>query len=282
MEKMENGGFSPLKGIFLLLAALISWLIIGPVLAISMLPVLEKLPDAIALYAAIHVPYIMLFLALIIGARLMGASLRMLLAGTHPFRWRYAIICGAAYAAFMALAAPIAGGIERSSVAFKDFLIFLIPVLLATPLQAISEEVLFRALPARITCGWRLPSTPLSALPLAIIGGLLFTLPHLGNAEVVASKGILPVLYYFLWGALAMALGIAADGFEAAAAMHVANNLFIALVVNYRGSSMPLMSLFISEQAGGIVSLIETIIIYGIIMIISLRCGCIADRDNRR
>ena len=100
--------------------------------------------------------------------------------------------------------------------------------------------------------------------------------PHLGNTEVQdASTMILPMLYYFIWGALAMAFSLATDGFEAPTAMHAVNNTFIALAVNYEGSSMPTEALFIRADAGTAATLAETIAIFAILFIFAYRKGYI-------
>ena len=149
-------------------------------------------------------------------------------------------------------------------------------ILMLTPIQTVSEEIFFRVLPAKIAYRDDAPATILQSLPLIFISGFIFMVPHLGNTEVQdASTMILPMLYYFIWGALAMAFSLATDGFEAPAAMHAVNNTFIALAVNYEGSSMPTEALFIRADAGTAVTLAETIAIFAILFIFAYRKGYI-------
>jgi len=106
--------------------------------------------------------------------------------------------------------------------------------LVITPLQSFVEELLFR-----VTL-WRMLDQRLkSNLLIALISGLFFTLFHLANLEVIqAAVVILPLLYYFLAGFFFMLMTTTFRGGEAAIGAHVGNNLFLALFVNYQGSSL--------------------------------------------
>lgn len=280
MEKQEEDRFNAVLCVLTLVVALTCWLAIGPVAALVAMRLMLSLPESlqgVAMYIGVHVPYILMFLSLLLSSKfLLKGNLRKLLSGSAGvFRFRFAFQIGAIYLLLMAVISPLAsGGVERSGTGLSEYLPFIIPVLILTPLQTISEEVFFRALPARIAYKDRLPESWLESIPLAVISGIIFTIPHLWNAEVTnASSMVIPVLCYFLWGSLAMLLSLATDGFEASTAMHTANNLFIALVINYRGSSMPTQTLLIADSAGSIATLIETILVFSIIYIICLRSG---------
>jgi hypothetical protein len=59
------------------------------------------------------------------------------------------------------------------------------------------------------------------------------------------------LVFYALFGGLVTALSIATGGFEPALAIHAANNLFVALICNYQGSSLPSLPLLTTTKAIG-------------------------------
>ncbi len=257
-----------------LLISLMLWMGIGPVLSVLYLSWPSSAEGWLGVlqgYITIHIPFITLFLGLLSGCRLiMGIRLGKLLS-PEGFRWRYAAEAGLIYLLISVLSTlSHIGNIEINSLPLSQRLAFVIPVLLLTPMQSVSEEIVFRALPARIAYGETLPGSPLKALPFSIVSGLLFLIPHLGNPEITKSEDtVLPMLYYFLWGAAAAYLALETGGFEAPCAMHVANNLYIALIVNYPDSAMPVEALFEDRTpASGIMTLIYAlaafIIIHGL------------------
>lgn len=282
MEKKENSDLNPVLCVLVLILALVSWLSIGPIAALVAMRAMTSLPESLqplSLYIGIHVPYIFMFLALFLGSRfVLKRSISSLLAGGHhPLRKGFILETGGIYLAFLiAVSLLFAGRTSRNAAPIQETLLFVIPVLLLTPLQAVSEEIFFRVLPAKIAYRDDAPATLSQSIPLILISGFIFMVPHLGNAEVQdAANMILPMLYYFIWGALAMALSLATDGFEAPAAIHAVNNMFIALAVNYEGSSMPTEALFIRADAGTAMTLAETIAIFAILFIFSCRKGYI-------
>lgn len=118
--------------------------------------------------------------------------------------------------------------------------VFVPAVLLLTPLQAATEELVFR--------GYLMQSLrTFTRRPLLIVAlsSLLFVLPHLWNPE--AQHGVLVALNYT---AIAVFLAVVTlrDGrLELAIGAHTANNVFIALVANYPDSTLNTPSLFISD-----------------------------------
>jgi membrane protease YdiL (CAAX protease family) len=78
---------------------------------------------------------------------------------------------------------------------------------------------------------------------LSAISGFLFMVPHFLNPEARINYGLMG-FYYFFIGAV-MAYVTLRDGrLELALGLHVANNLFSALVANYTVTVMPTPSLF--------------------------------------
>ena len=112
----------------------------------------------------------------------------------------------------------------------SEFCRFLPFVLLLTPMQCLSEELVFR--------GYVLQGTaPLvrNAWLLAGLNGFLFMLPHLWNPGV-QDDFIVMALYYFSVGFLLAILTIRTNSLELAIGTHVGTNLSCALVTNYAKS----------------------------------------------
>ena len=278
MEWRDTGETA--KGMGVLLTALFSWLIIGPLAAAAFMSAAKHFPpllSALSGYIAVNIPHIMMFLSFVISLRLIMKTgiVKIITSGRHPLRISYALQIAAIYIVFMAADSLLSvQTISPGSASTAEKLIFIIPVLLITPVQALAEEILFRALPLRIAYGNRRPEKILEGLPIILMTGILFTLPHMRNPEVAASSSLLPLLYYFLWGSLAMFLALAADGFEAPSAMHMANNIFIAIAVNYEASPLPTASFFISGSVPSTLrSIAGSVIIFAVIYIFSLRRG---------
>ena len=134
----------------------------------------------------------------------------------------------------------------RIEYAFEPAAFFsLLPlVLIFTPLQSTVEELVFRAYIGR---GLRMRGLPVYVI--SIISGILFLLLHLMNPEIAAYR-TQPFLYiyYFLFGAAMMALGLIDGGFELPIGIHCANNLFTVLVVNYPSTAIPSAPVFLASH----------------------------------
>ena len=125
---------------------------------------------------------------------------------------------------------------------------FAIASLLFIPLQSATEEIIVRGymnqgLGQYIKSPW----------VVFFITSLFFMALHLGNPEATSSadKGtymhILTVSSYFLFGYLLCVLVYFEGGLETAIGVHVANNLFAAVFINYEGSVLPTPSVYIVE-----------------------------------
>lgn len=264
--------FSPAMAFIVILLALVCWMNIGPLLSLTltMIPVLGN-DQLIGLteFMFRHIPYILMFLALAFGSRfLLKTKMTELISGAYEKPdLKIALSSFILYMAMLVLFSAIsAKSIHIDSSPVKQKALFIIPVLVCTPMQVIAEELFFRALPARLVYHNRLPETALEGIPITLVSGLLFTIPHLGNPEVTStSDGKIAIIYYFLWGMGAMALALYTKGFEMPIAMHLANNIYCALIVNYANSAMPTKAIFINERpSSSIVLLFQAIVIYAV------------------
>lgn len=120
------------------------------------------------------------------------------------------------------------------------FLLFLPVVLVLTTLQASVEELFFR--------GHLLQGTGLLTRrrwALVAVTAVLFAAPHLGNREL--ASGFLPLtLYYLAFGVFLGVVTVWDNRLELAIGVHVANNLFGALLFTFEGSSLQTPAIFTS------------------------------------
>jgi membrane protease YdiL (CAAX protease family) len=136
------------------------------------------------------------------------------------------------------------------------WLFFLPFVLVLTPIQTSAEELLFR--------GYLLQGTGRlthSVSILCILNGVLFSLPHMLNPEVVANPGSALLLFanYSLTGAVLALFTLRDNRLELALGAHASNNLFTGLIVNYKDSALTTPSILtnpVLDAASGLVALI--------------------------
>lgn len=254
----------------MLMLSLFSWLILGPVLSVAYSGIADP-SSFLYSYIRIHIPFIVLFLALwMLSESLMGKGLLGIAGITGP---RDIAIPFAAQIAVLAAFSML----EWKDIAFDAFLpLQVIPVIAITSIQAFSEEIVFRALPMRIAYGEELPrDIRHSAVPVAA-SGAVFLIAHLRNQEIaLSSDALFPIIYYAFWGASAMALSIRTGSFASSVAMHAANNIYIALAVNYKGSTMPTHALFLSLRSqSDILLLAKAAVSFITVYLVSRRTTC--------
>ncbi len=265
--------FSPILAAIVMVLSMVCWLNFGPLLSFWFYHLEENvLPrsfDNILDYLIVVGTYIPFFIALFISSNLvLKTPLRYLLSPDgKKYRYLYSLYVGLVYLAFCLVFELFnIRYIHIDRTPLIDKLKLLPFILVLTPMQSISEEILFRALPARFAYKDKLPNTFSSGFALTLISGLVFLLPHILNVEVQENRiPVISCIYYFLWGALAMALALYSGGFEAPVAMHIVNNLFVALIVNKEGSSMPTNAVFVNTDPvfSNLISLIQLLILFG-------------------
>jgi len=138
----------------------------------------------------------------------------------------------------------------------ERFLPFLIVGLILIPIQTASEELLFR--------GYSMQGLSLlvrSPIVLALISGLIFTLPHLANPELSAGFWLVAPQYFVVGFALAV-ITLTDNGLELALGVHTVNNLFVGLVATFPDSAIQGETLFVSNTIDPVYSLISVIVVY--------------------
>lgn len=196
------------------------------------------------------------FIALNAGALIGFAGLVVAMAAIHrrrlmslvtpyaKFDWRRAGEGFAVWFAFAALASAIESALFPGRYRFtfnpETFFLFAAIALCLTPLQAASEELLFR--------GYVMQGVGLVVkrpIVIAVISSVIFTLPHLSNPEV-ASHAVLVPASYFVMGLTLAAVTLKDGRLEAAIGLHAANNLFTGLIANYEASALTTDAIFTS------------------------------------
>ena len=129
----------------------------------------------------------------------------------------------------------------RLSFNAERFFPFLVPVLVLTPLQAATEELVFR--------GYLMQALGLlTGRPalIAIVSSLAFTAMHLWNPEVGLHGVAIMAANYFVVGILLSTVALRDGRLELAIGLHAVNNVFSALVANSEGSAFKTESIFTS------------------------------------
>ncbi len=137
----------------------------------------------------------------------------------------------------------------------ERFFLFLVLVLVLTPIQAGTEELVFRAYAMQgLALLTRRPAL------VAIASSLIFTAPHLLNREVHEHGVLVMAANYFAIGMLLATITLRDGRLELAIGLHAMNNVFLALVANYEGSALTTESVFTARELDPMYSLITLII----------------------
>jgi membrane protease YdiL (CAAX protease family) len=246
-EQRTSGADVRPRLVIIFLFALACWLIVGTLLK-------SLIAQFVSPYLAANTPFIVLALALIAAVYLLFPRPPRSLFTDHPrFRIKILLAGFGVYFGISLLFLSLSYCINPTSLLpyrapLHKRLIFILLALVITPIQTSSEEVLLRILPVRILQ----PDTLRSSWPVSIISALLFVLPHLSNRELSAgNSALVVVLYYALFALVITMCSLRLGGFELALGVHAANNLFVAIFVNYSGSSLPSTPLWTSLRPVG-------------------------------
>ena len=146
---------------------------------------------------------------------------------------------------------------DRYYVSFdpERFFVFLALVLVLTPIQAGTEELVFRAYAMQgLGLLTRRPAL------VAVASSLVFTVPHLLNPEVHEYGVLIMAANYFAIGLLLATITLRDGRLELAIGLHAVNNVFLALIANYEGSALTTESIFTARELDPVYSLVTMII----------------------
>lgn len=137
----------------------------------------------------------------------------------------------------------------------ERFVPFLAAVLVLTPIQCATEELVFR--------GYAMQGFGLLTRRPAVIAAassLAFTVPHLLNPEVGHHGVIIMAANYFVLGMLLASVTLRDGRLELAIGLHAVNNVFLALIANYEGSALTTESIFTARELDPVYSLVTMIV----------------------
>ena len=137
----------------------------------------------------------------------------------------------------------------------ERFFLFFVLVLVLTPIQAGTEELVFRAYAMQgLALLTRRPAL------IAVASSLIFTAPHLLNPEVHEHGVLIMAANYFVIGMLLATITLRDGRLELAIGLHAVNNVFLALIANYEGSALTTESIFTARELDPVYSLVTMII----------------------
>ena len=135
------------------------------------------------------------------------------------------------------------------------FFAFLALVLVLTPIQAGTEELVFRGYAMQgLALLTRRPAV------IAVASSVIFTVPHLLNPEVHQYGVLIMAANYFAIGMLLATVTLRDGRLELAVGLHAVNNVFLALVANYEGSALTTESIFTATELDPVYSLVTLVI----------------------
>jgi|SRR5262245_4221899 len=136
-----------------------------------------------------------------------------------------------------------------------EFLVFLALVLVLTPIQTTTEELVFR--------GYAMQGLGLLTrrpVLVALASSLTFMVLHLLNPEVQEHGVLIMAANYFAIGMLLATITLRDGRLELAIGLHAVNNVFLALVANYEGSALTTESIFTARELDPVYSLVTIVI----------------------
>jgi hypothetical protein len=210
-------------------------------------------------FVAINLSIFMMLAGLAVTVKLIHRrSLRSLISSEDRFDWARAaraavvwVVLAAAVAVLEHLIYP-----ERYYLSFNPdrFFIYLVLVLVLTPLQCFVEELVFRGYVMQgLSLLTRRP------LVIAVLSSIAFTIPHLLNPEVLEHGAAIMAANYFAIGMLLATITLRDGRLELAIGLHAVNNVFLALIANYEGSVLATESVFTARELDPVYSLVTLI-----------------------
>lgn len=202
--------------------------------------------DPIADFATLGLTFVALFLALWVAIRYIHKRPFLSLTTPHRtlrwsrlwqgFKWQIILIITT-----VIIEELIYPGTYHYTLDPTQFYIFFLLTLLFIPLQATSEELLMRGYFLQ-----GLAHFTRHPIILILINGLVFMALHFANPEI--EHGLPIWLSYFSWGAFLTFITLKDNSAELAIGIHVANNMFASIFVNYEGSALPTNTVLTAQE----------------------------------
>lgn len=234
------------------------WLVLGYVP--YLLLVGTGLSDRLTEYLAVNFSIFMMLAGLVLTVKLIhGRPLLTLITPETRVDWirvaRSALVWTVIAAVIVAIEHFLYPGRYYLSFDAGRFFLFLVLVLVLTPIQTTTEELVFRGYAMQgIGLLTRRPAV------IAVASSLIFTVPHLLNPEVHQHGVLLMAANYFAIGMLLATVTLRDGRLELAIGLHAVNNVFLALVANYEGSALTTESVFTARELDPVYALITLVI----------------------
>ena len=230
---------------------------------------LSGVPPALSL-AVVLFPFLLAFGAILLAVRLVQKRpAGSLVAVGRPIRWGriaqgFAAWCLVA-ATVSVVEAVVFPGRYSLTLDLGRLLPFALVAVLLFPIQSSAEELFFRGYLLQA-----LGRLTRNRLLVAAVTGLIFAGLHIDNPEVNAEFWLV-MGFYFVFGAGLALLVLRDNGLELALGIHAGNNLFTALVANFKGSAVESPSIFTASGFTPWYSLVSTIVGLGVIYVVFFR-----------
>lgn len=226
--------------------------------------------DPIFNYIVLNLTFGLLILGVFLAVRFVhGRPFRSIITPAKEINWRRIAQGFGLWLLLVTLASAVEYLLNPELYTFvfnpNRFFIFALAVLLLTPMQAAAEELFFR--------GYLLQASGhlgRNFYVLALVNGVLFMVPHLGNPELAADAILLP-LFYLSIGAFFAFITLRDNSAELAIGAHISNNLYSALFANYVNSALQTESIFLVTELDAVYALVSFWIIAIIFYLILLR-----------
>jgi len=235
------------------LTVLVFWLVIGSIPAVVTLA--DGSESGTEQYLAVNLSFVAMLVGLWLAVRYVHRRrFGTLVAPDGRLRGGQVLRGGLYWSTGLVIATVVEWIIARPEITYtlepRRFLLLLPLVLVLTPVQASTEELLFR--------GYLLQGIGLltrNTVVLVAVSGLVFALPHLGNPEVGSGFALLAT-YYFLFGAFATSVALRAGSLHLVIGMHVAHNLLGVLVLRAPNSALQTNTIFtqVLDPVWGLIS----------------------------
>ncbi len=254
-NQSRPNNFSTSLCILFMTASCLVGLLIGPectALAQKLSKPESSLSDLIY-YFIKNLPFIICFLILLICSNLfLKTTFRQILAGTKlRYRNGYALVVGCSYFGLLCLLTLTdLNHIKINPTPLLSRLIFFVPILAVVLAVSISEEIFFRALPARILFKNKLPSTWGKIIVASLISGIMYAFYYFSYLKMnnqAYSIGL--VFCSFLWSFLAMSLGLYTNGFEAPLTMNIVKDFYLAFIINKGPEALSSEAIFLNTSS---------------------------------
>ena len=234
------------------------WMVLGYVPLLLLL--MAEVDDRLVEYLAVNFSIVMMLAGLALTVKVLHRRpLASLITPEATVDWRRIGQSALAWCVIAAVISLIEHVLypDRYYLSFDpgQFLVFLALVLVLTPIQTTTEELVFRGYAMQgLGLLTRRPAL------VAVASSLTFMIPHLLNPEVYEHGVLIMAANYFAIGMLLATITLRDGRLELAIGLHAVNNVFLALVANYEGSALTTESVFTARELDPVYSLITIVI----------------------